>query len=57
MTNHITSQIPTVSTIPILAQTTTSNLTTAISHHDEWKTSTLNNPQVQVNIIKMERLA
>jgi hypothetical protein len=42
MTNHITWQIPTVSTIPNLAQTTTLNLTTVTSYHDRWKTSTLN---------------
>ena len=42
MTNHITWRIPTVSTIPSLAQTTSSNLTTATSHHDRWKTNTLN---------------
>jgi hypothetical protein len=57
MTNHITGRIPTVSTIPILAQTTASNLTIVTSHHDEWKISTLNTPQVKLNIIKMERLA
>jgi hypothetical protein len=57
MTNHITSWIPTVSTIPNLAQTTTSNLTTVTSHHDGWKTNTLNTPQVKLNTIKMERLA
>jgi hypothetical protein len=44
-------------TIPNLAQTTASNLTTVTSHHDEWKTSTLNTPQVKLNIIMMERLA
>jgi hypothetical protein len=43
--------------IPNLAQTTTSNLTMITSHHDGWKTSTLNTPQVKLNIIKMERLA
>jgi hypothetical protein len=57
MTNHITWQIPTVSIIPNLAQTTTSNLTTVTSHLDGWKTSTLNTPQVKLNVIKMERLA
>jgi hypothetical protein len=40
MTNHITWQIPTDSTIPNLAQTTTSNLTTVSSHHDRWNTNT-----------------
>jgi hypothetical protein len=57
MTYHHTEWILTVSTIPSLAQTTTSNLTTVTSHHDRWKTSTLNTPQVKLNIIKMERLA
>jgi hypothetical protein len=57
MINHITWRIPTVSTIPNLAQTTASNLTTVTSHHDRWKTSTLNTPQVKLNIIKMERIA
>jgi hypothetical protein len=42
MTNHITWWIPTVSTIPNLAQTTASNLTMVTSHHDRWKTNTLN---------------
>jgi hypothetical protein len=57
MTNHITKWIPTISTIPNLAQITASNLTTVTSHHDGWKTSTLNTPQVKLNIKKMERLA
>jgi hypothetical protein len=52
--NHIIWRIPTVSTIPNLAQTTASNLTTVTSHHDGWKTNT---PQVKPNIIKIERLA
>jgi hypothetical protein len=47
MTNHITWWIPTISTIPILAQTTTSNLTTVTSQHST---------QVKLNIIKMEGL-
>jgi hypothetical protein len=34
-----------------------SNLTTVTSHHDGWKTSTLNTPYVKLNIIKIERLA
>jgi hypothetical protein len=42
MTNHITWWIPTVSTIPNFAQTTVSNLTTVTSHHNRWKTNTLN---------------
>jgi hypothetical protein len=42
MTNYITWRISTVSTIPNLAQTTASNLTTITSHHDRWKTNTLN---------------
>jgi hypothetical protein len=57
MTNHITSRIPTISTILNLAQTTASNLTTVTSHHDGWKTNALNIPQVKLNIIKMDRLA
>jgi hypothetical protein len=56
MTNHITRRIPTVSTIPNLAQTTASKFTTVTSHHDGWKTNTLNIPQVKLNIIKMDRL-
>jgi hypothetical protein len=56
-TNHITWRIPTNSTIPNLAQTTASNLTTVTSHHDGWKTNTLNTPQVKLNIIKIKRLA
>jgi hypothetical protein len=43
MTNHITWQNLTISTIPADAQTTTSILTTVTSHHDGWKTKTLNN--------------
>jgi hypothetical protein len=43
MTNHITWWNPTVSTIPTHAQTTTSILTTVASHHDGWKTKTLDN--------------
>jgi hypothetical protein len=42
MTNHITWRIPIVSIIPNLAQITTSNLTMVTSHHDRWKTNTLN---------------
>jgi hypothetical protein len=42
MTNHITCRIPTISTIPNLAQSTASHLTTVTSHHDRWKTNTLN---------------
>jgi hypothetical protein len=42
MTNHITWRIPTVSTILSYAQTTTSNHITVTSHHDGWKTNTLN---------------
>jgi hypothetical protein len=57
MTNHITWRIPTVSTIPNPAQSTASNLTTVTSHHDGWKTNTLNTTQVKLNIIKIERLA
>jgi hypothetical protein len=41
MTNHITWQSPTISTIPSNSQITISNLTTVTSHHNGWKTSTL----------------
>jgi hypothetical protein len=55
MTNHNTRQNPTVSTIPTHAQTTVSNLTTVTSHHDGWKTNTLNTQhKSKLNIIKME---
>jgi hypothetical protein len=57
MTSHNTCRIPTVSIIPNLAQTATSNLTTVTKHHDGWKTTSLNIPQVKLNIIKMDRLA
>jgi hypothetical protein len=43
MTNHITWRNPAVSIIPTHAQSTASILTTVISHHDGWKTKTLNN--------------
>jgi hypothetical protein len=56
MTYHLTRWISTVSTIPNLAQTTASNLTTVTSHHDGWNTNALNIPQVKLNIIKMDRL-
>jgi hypothetical protein len=36
--------VATFPTVPNLAQTTTSNLTTVTSHHDRWKTNTLNTP-------------
>jgi hypothetical protein len=42
LTNHITQQNPSVSTIPTHAQTTVSILTTVTSYHDGWKTNTLN---------------
>jgi hypothetical protein len=42
MTIHDTWQNPTVSTIPTHAQTTALNLTMITSHHDIWKTNTLN---------------
>jgi hypothetical protein len=42
MTNHITWRISTVSIILNLAQSTASNLSKVISHHDRWKTNTLN---------------
>jgi hypothetical protein len=40
MTNHITWQNPTVSTIPTHAQTTASILTMVTSDYDGWKTNT-----------------
>jgi hypothetical protein len=43
MTNHITWQNPTVSTIPTHPQTMASIVTTVTSHHDGWKTKTLTN--------------
>jgi hypothetical protein len=42
MRNNITWWIPTISTISNLPQTTASNLTTVTSHHDGWRTNTLN---------------
>jgi hypothetical protein len=42
MTNHITRRNPTISTIPNLAQTTASILTIVTSHHDGWRTHSLN---------------
>jgi hypothetical protein len=57
ITNHITWRILIVFTISNLTQITASNLTTVTSHHDVWKTSTLNTPQVKLNIIKMKRFA
>jgi hypothetical protein len=42
MTNHITWRISTVSIIPAHAQTKISILTMVTSHHDGWKTTTLN---------------
>jgi hypothetical protein len=57
MTIHNTWQNPTISTIPTHTQTTTSNLTTVTSHHDGWKTNTLNTQhKPKLNIIKMEDL-
>jgi hypothetical protein len=47
MTNHITWRIPTASTIPNLAQTTASNLTTVTWHHDRSKANTLNTSQTK----------
>jgi hypothetical protein len=55
--NHNTWRIPTISTILTHAQTTASNLTTVTSHHDEWKTNTLNTQhKPKLNIIEMEYL-
>jgi hypothetical protein len=57
MTNHNTWRNPTVSTISNLAQTIASILTTITSHHDGWKTNTLNTQfKPKLNIIKMEDL-
>jgi hypothetical protein len=57
MTNHNTWQNPTISTISTHAQITASNLTTVTSHHDGWKTNTLNiQHKPKLNIIKMEDL-
>jgi hypothetical protein len=42
MRNHISWRILAASTIPNLTQTTSLNLTTVNSHHDGWKTNTLN---------------
>jgi hypothetical protein len=57
MTNRNTWWNPTVSTILNLAQTTSSNLTTVTSHHDGWKTNTLNTQlKPKLSIIKMEDL-
>jgi hypothetical protein len=35
-----TMKVATFPTVPNLAQTTTSNLTTVTSHHDRWKINT-----------------
>jgi hypothetical protein len=35
-------KVATFPTVPNLAQTTSSNLTTVTSHHDRWKTNTHN---------------
>jgi hypothetical protein len=56
MTNHISWRIPPVSTIPNLAQTTASNLTTVNSHLDGWKTNTLNNNTSGTQYHKYARL-
>jgi hypothetical protein len=52
MTNHISSWIPTVSTIPSVGQTIASNLTMVNSYHDGWKTNTLNNNASQTQCHK-----
>jgi hypothetical protein len=56
MTNHISWRIPTVSTIPTHAQTTSSNCTPVNSHLDGWKTNTLNNKTSQTQHHKGGRL-
>jgi hypothetical protein len=55
MTIHITRRIPTVSTIPTHPQTIASILTTVTSHHDEWKTNTLNTKASQTQHHKNEK--
>jgi hypothetical protein len=57
ITNHISWCIPIVSTILSHAQTTTSNLTMVNSHHDGWKTNTLNNNTIQTQYHKDGKLA
>jgi hypothetical protein len=52
ITNHNTWRNPTVSTIPTHAQTTVSNLATITSHHDVWKTNTLNTYKSQTQHYK-----
>jgi hypothetical protein len=55
--HHNTWGKPTISTIPTHAQTTASNPTTVTSHHNGWKTNTLNTQhKTKLNIIKMEDL-
>jgi hypothetical protein len=52
MTIDITWHISTVSTMPTHTQTTTSILTTVTSHHDRWKTNTLNTNTSQTQYYK-----
>jgi hypothetical protein len=56
MTNHISWGIPSISTIPNLAQTTALNLTMVNSHHEGWKTNTLNTNTSQTQHHKDGRL-
>jgi hypothetical protein len=46
----------TISTIPTIAETTSSILTTVNSHLDKWKTTTLTKTQAKLNITKDGRL-
>jgi hypothetical protein len=56
-TNHNTWRIPTISTIPTHARTTALSLTRVTSHHDRWKTITLNTQhKPNLNIIEVEDL-
>jgi hypothetical protein len=57
MINHITWRISTISSIPILTQTTTSILSTVNSHLDRRKTNTLNINTSQTQHHKDGRLA
>jgi hypothetical protein len=57
VTNYISWQIPTISTFPNLTQTTESNLIMVNSHHNGWKTNTLNSNTSQTQHHKYARLA
>jgi hypothetical protein len=49
---HNTWRIPTVSTIPTHAQTTTSTLTMVTLHHDGWKTNTQHSTQAKLRLVR-----